>query len=180
MKIKILIVAALLVASIGFASATEYEMDITSPSSTILYKEPSANILEYTIDLTNVASTAGDLHNISVYVAGGSSADLLFKFIDPNSGESSWIGAESLYAWTNASSAQTLTMKVKLIPIPTSPAGTTYTMTVQADGEPPSGEHPLASATTYVTGVPEFPSIALPIAAILGLAFIFQRRKDEE
>lgn len=28
--------------------------------------------------------------------------------------------------------------------------------------------------------IPEFPTIALPIAAILGLAFIFQRRKEEE
>ena len=28
--------------------------------------------------------------------------------------------------------------------------------------------------------VPEFPTIALPIAAILGLAFIFQRRREEE
>ena len=30
-----------------------------------------------------------------------------------------------------------------------------------------------------LTAIPEFPTIALPIAAILGLAFIFQRRKDE-
>ncbi|WP_230375490.1 PEF-CTERM sorting domain-containing protein [Methanolobus vulcani] len=27
-------------------------------------------------------------------------------------------------------------------------------------------------------GIPEFPTIALPIAAIIGLAFIFQRRKE--
>jgi len=27
--------------------------------------------------------------------------------------------------------------------------------------------------------IPEFPTVALPIAAILGLAFIFQRRKEE-
>ena len=31
-----------------------------------------------------------------------------------------------------------------------------------------------------VVPVPEFPTIALPIAAILGLAFIFQRRREEE
>lgn len=28
--------------------------------------------------------------------------------------------------------------------------------------------------------IPEFPTIALPVAAILGLAFIFQRRREEE
>ncbi|HJH28539.1 MAG TPA: PEF-CTERM sorting domain-containing protein, partial [Methanosarcinaceae archaeon] len=28
--------------------------------------------------------------------------------------------------------------------------------------------------------VPEFPTIALPVAAILGLAFFFQRRREED
>ena len=32
----------------------------------------------------------------------------------------------------------------------------------------------------FASNVPEFPTIALPVAAILGLAFIFQRRKEEE
>ena len=31
-----------------------------------------------------------------------------------------------------------------------------------------------------ITAIPEFPTIALPIAAILGLAFIFQRRREED
>ena len=36
------------------------------------------------------------------------------------------------------------------------------------------------STIVVTTSIPEFPTIALPIAAILGLAFIFQRRKEEE
>ena len=36
------------------------------------------------------------------------------------------------------------------------------------------------SATSDISAVPEFPTIALPVAAILGLAFIFQRRREEE
>ena len=43
----------------------------------------------------------------------------------------------------------------------------------------PSATSDYAVLTTRTT-VPEFPTIALPIAAILGLAFIFQRRKEEE
>ena len=31
-----------------------------------------------------------------------------------------------------------------------------------------------------ITAIPEFPTIALPVAAILGLAFIFQRRREED
>jgi len=33
-------------------------------------------------------------------------------------------------------------------------------------------------ATAEVTTVPEFPTVALPVAAILGLVFIFGRKKD--
>jgi hypothetical protein len=32
--------------------------------------------------------------------------------------------------------------------------------------------------TKVLPGIPEFPTIAIPMAAILGLAFFFQRRKD--
>ncbi|KKF99262.1 PEF-CTERM sorting domain-containing protein [Methanosarcina mazei] len=34
------------------------------------------------------------------------------------------------------------------------------------------------SVTTEVTTVPEFPTVALPVAAILGLVFIFGRKKE--
>jgi hypothetical protein len=34
------------------------------------------------------------------------------------------------------------------------------------------------SATTHVTSVPEFPTVALPIAAVIGLVFIFGRKKE--
>ncbi len=36
------------------------------------------------------------------------------------------------------------------------------------------------ASNTDVVPVPEFPTIALPVAAILGLAFIFQRRREEK
>ena len=36
------------------------------------------------------------------------------------------------------------------------------------------------SINVDINAIPEFPTIALPIAAILGLAFIFQRRKEED
>lgn len=36
----------------------------------------------------------------------------------------------------------------------------------------------IAAGTTYVQQVPEFPTVALPVAAILGLVFIFGRRKE--
>ena len=37
-----------------------------------------------------------------------------------------------------------------------------------------------ALLTVPISAIPEFPTIALPVAAILGLAFIFQRRREED
>ncbi|TGC11607.1 hypothetical protein CUN85_01410 [Methanolobus halotolerans] len=36
-----------------------------------------------------------------------------------------------------------------------------------------------SASQNFNAQIPEFPTVALPIAAILGLAFIFQRRKEE-
>ena len=70
--------------------------------------------------------------------------------------------------------------------------GITYTVNV-TNNAAPNGNYKLriivdedstefneGSITVNLTAIPEFPTIALPIAAILGLAFIFQRRKEEE
>jgi hypothetical protein len=42
-----------------------------------------------------------------------------------------------------------------------------------------SGQTIVDTTHTFATAVPEFPTIALPVAAILGLAFFIQRRKQE-
>ncbi|MBP2031241.1 hypothetical protein J2755_002204 [Methanohalophilus levihalophilus] len=54
------------------------------------------------------------------------------------------------------------------------PMDTVYRVQVEAGGE--GTEIDTASRTI---NVPEFPTVALPIAAILGLAFFIQRRRDE-
>ena len=64
---------------------------------------------------------------------------------------------------------------------PDTPHGASFYFEIQAGGNVVDGitlESADASRTTV--SVPEFPTIALPIAAILGLAFIFQRRKEED
>lgn len=56
-----------------------------------------------------------------------------------------------------------------------------YKVTVDTyeDGVLLSSDDFLASATQRFEAIPEFPTVALPVAAILGLAFLFQRRKEE-
>ncbi len=36
----------------------------------------------------------------------------------------------------------------------------------------------LASGSAYVKNIPEFPTVALPVAAVLGLVFVFGRKKE--
>jgi len=51
-----------------------------------------------------------------------------------------------------------------------------YVVRFVVNGED-SGIYPIEVGADIL--IPEFPTVALPIAAILGLAFIFQRRKEE-
>jgi hypothetical protein len=58
------------------------------------------------------------------------------------------------------------------------PAGTIYRVSIGAG--PVTIESEIDSASRYVNSeIPEFPTVALPVAAILGLAFFMQRRKEE-
>ncbi len=60
------------------------------------------------------------------------------------------------------------------------PVGNQYVVRITAGGNT-VGSTTLESAhaTKTTEAIPEFPTVALPVAAILGLAFLFQRRKEE-
>ncbi|AFV22960.1 hypothetical protein Mpsy_0751 [Methanolobus psychrophilus R15] len=55
--------------------------------------------------------------------------------------------------------------------------GAEYRVTIKAGDE--QVDIDFGSASRNIESIPEFPTIALPIAAILGLAFFMQRRKEE-
>ncbi len=56
--------------------------------------------------------------------------------------------------------------------------GATYAIEIRA-GNLLQGDIEAGSASRSIDSIPEFPTVALPIAAILGLVFIFGRRKEE-
>jgi len=64
------------------------------------------------------------------------------------------------------------------------PAGATYLVNIKADDQltDENGDIikqiELASSSLGMQAIPEFPTVALPVAAILGLVFIFGRKKD--
>lgn len=166
-KSSILLVA--LIAIMGTAAAA-YNMAITDPASTVLTPGDATGI-DYTIALTGNPNLG---HTVEASVTTGTASDLEFRFLDSQGGDSGWIAAGAQHTWSDAATAQAMTMKVRAISTPTDPQGTVYSFTVIADTTASQS----ASASTTSTSIPEFPTIALPIAAILGLAFYFQRRKE--
>ena len=63
------------------------------------------------------------------------------------------------------------------VTVSNTPALTSYGLELFTIGVSTTSLNPSANVNV---SVPEFPTIALPVAAILGLAFIFQRRKEED
>jgi hypothetical protein len=57
------------------------------------------------------------------------------------------------------------------------PAGATYRVTIKAGDEAADVDFGAASRNLEV---PEFPTVALPIAAVIGLVFLFQNKKKKE
>jgi hypothetical protein len=51
-------------------------------------------------------------------------------------------------------------------------------ITLQCEDYYAVGEFAIACPPINSQNIPEFPSVALPVAAVIGLAFVFQRRKD--
>ena len=172
-KIKQLFtVLIVLMSTIGFASAA-FNMVITDPPGGTTITPGDAAGIDYKVTLSDVAALD---HKINVTVDIGSTAsDLEFYFTNGTT-NSGWIAAGTYYMWQDSASPQDITMKVRAVNAPVDALGSEYILTVMADDLPGW----TASATTATTTIPEFPTIALPIAAILGLAFIFQRRKEEE
>jgi hypothetical protein len=61
------------------------------------------------------------------------------------------------------------------------PIGARYYVEIGAgdSSDPETATTEFQTVSRTIESIPEFPTIALPIAAILGLAFIMQRRKEE-
>ncbi len=71
------------------------------------------------------------------------------------------------------------TVSVTVTVDPSTPVGTMLdnAATIDSEDTAPTTQHD--DDTEVIWEIPEFPTIALPIAAILGLAFLFVRRRDE-
>ena len=85
----------------------------------------------------------------------------------------------ALYVWTQETASGTYeTLKIKITLEPTAPIGANYTIAIMDVGT--GGSIDIGVASVGISSVPEFTTIAIPVAAILGLFFFYSHRKRKE
>ena len=149
---KILLIAIALIAMIGTASAG-YGIghDVTGPIT--LDTEESQTFMV----------TVTDASSPSTFSVDG--ASMFTVTIDGGAGPVAWNGTDKTFE----------------VVVTNDMGASNGAYVINFKNVDSSGTAGLATTVeVLITTIPEFPTIALPIAAILGLAFIFQRRKEEE
>ena len=187
-KIAVLVVAfsAILV---GMASAEE--VDIDPVHQTIPY---SPNDITYEVNVSDITDT--DPHSISatIFRPEGNEwqNDLEFYFtykdeagntlpghnVQLNTSDNSgWLSSGSKWHWGDASGSfddpawQKLILKVRAVP-EEAPQGQLYRFSIRDESE-----EDYACGTTAGTSIPEFMTIAIPLATTIGIAFFMFRRR---
>ena len=147
---------------------------------------PDGGYSTYTVSVTGISYAAGGndhtIKAVTTAVAGGGSLDdLRFNFTHGTS-NSGWINSSDTWAWNDGGyTPASLILDV----MDTSSVGVgdvTYQFKVYDSYNLPSFSiSDTASGTAYGTGsIPEFATIAIPVASILGLLFFFNHRKHKK
>jgi hypothetical protein len=163
---KLIISFMVLVAMIGTVAAytpSIWDADGNGPITGDITLKPGESVnLSYRMENINSDEYNRELFyskHVSVVSGPGTTNDITIK-----TPESVIVPQQSEYTHTNV-----ITIKIDS----NAPKGTLYRISIGA------GDVALESDFEIATSIPEFPTIALPIVAILGLAFFMQRRKEE-
>lgn len=170
-KILLLLVSSLLITCMaGSAAASIMDME----SSSIVVPPGSSQIVDLAINTTGYST---DNYNLTLKVSQASDS-VTAEIINSNPSGLLNLGpvnfaSPSTYKYVTIGGNQIVTAEVKISRNQnTDPA----TVTVLLDNEAQT-LHVEASETVLVNA-PEFPTVALPVAGILGLLFIFGRKKE--
>ena len=138
-------------------------------------------VVNYTVSITDIQNSGtSNKHTIKAWVSGivyggGTLNDLRFKFYH-GANSSGWLNNNETWNWWDGgANSATLTLSVKHVGTSTD---TKYQFKVE-DGYTYGSTWDSASSTVYATAIPEFSTIAIPAAAILGLLFFFNRRRRQ-
>ena len=126
--------------------------------------------------------TAGQIHTIKAITAGapaGHEGDLQYMFTTETGAEQSgWLESGVEFLWTDNSDPDFVTLEIKAVGDP--PTGINYGIRVEDEWTSPAGGVDFGACTIYGESIPEFTTIAIPVASILGLLFYFNHRKHRK
>ncbi len=169
-KILVVLIALVMLAGVANAGLTH---------SGRIYDETASGIAPNPIDILPGQTVVLSYHAESVLPSAiGQSTPYGFQVLSASNGGSvSDLTATFANVYAPTSSPEYDDVGVmKLTLNPAAPVGAVYEFKIYA-GEDIVTSY--ASASREVHSIPEFPTVALPVAAILGLAFFMQRRKEE-
>ncbi|MDD5616171.1 MAG: PEF-CTERM sorting domain-containing protein [Candidatus Methanoperedens sp.] len=188
MRNKIVMITAALavmMAMTGIAAANP-ESVVVSPADQDLQPSqslPGGSFATYNIAVSLIIAnvSSGNTHTINAtttgVVGGGTTADLMYRF-HFGALSSTWLSSGVSWTWTDSKgTSDSLTVDV----MDTGSAlNTKYQFKVYDIYTTNTGLSDDARATVYGTSIPEFATVAIPIAAVLGLVFFFQQRKNKK
>ena len=153
----------------GLTVAMPGEIDVLPDGAINLvpgeYVETTAHIYEMYCD--------GSHRTLTVSVEEGTASELTFKVTDLETGATATNTGGIIYSYTPAAGTTEYDIKVEIMAA-TGTEGNDYTLYYE---DVLSGDWDEASATVHTTAIPEFATIAIPVAAILGLVLFFNHRK---
>ena len=177
--ISIGILAIGLVMLMGTATAEDESMEITPTSATIPY-DPS--YFSYSVRIYNISNTTAT-HEINATVIGGDpgwSADhLRFRFTNETDADSGWITSGTNWNWGTPLTGDDENLRMDVKAVSGAPQGCNYTIKVTDVGGKIWGAAETTWGTVVGTSIPEFATIAIPVAIALLGAFFFMRRRKE-
>jgi hypothetical protein len=198
MKSKIIMIIAMLavmVTMMGIAGAMP-EMLVATPSDPDL--TPGQSITDsapafttYTMIISDIGTESiANLHTIHSTTTGivygtGTTSDLYYRF-HYGASSSGWLFTGQAWTWTDTACTGTPCLPnriTKTLTVDVLDAGTALNTEYQFKIYDQYQYVSLiddAMGTVYGTSIPEFPTVALPVAAVIGLVFLFQNKKKKE
>ncbi|MDF1534303.1 MAG: PEF-CTERM sorting domain-containing protein [Methanosarcinaceae archaeon] len=187
-KIVTILIAITLITMMGTAAADQINVYDTGTSNTVsviplvpggasVQKDLVVSGFLQDGSISSVAHTLND--TISIVPVAGISGQLItdikveYRELSPSM---TWKVEDC--RWTQVSDiGGNELLAIRFSASPGAPVGGKYQIEIK---DTATGNSFAATCIVGTVNVPEFPTIALPVAAILGLAFFFQRRREDE
>ena len=187
-KIIVAIAAVFITATAmtGLAVASPESIGVSPGNQPLdLNQNPSSGTYStYSIAVSDIQPlSGGNTHTIkattTLIVSGaGNLNDLMFRFNHAGEAPSTWLLSGNTYTWTDGGgTTDSLTLDV----MNTGSAENTKYQFKVYDSHPIGAGSDTGEGTVYGTSsIPEFATIAIPVAAILGLVLFFNHRKHKK